>query len=189
MEHTLTRRRTGARAAIVALALTGLASTACGGGDTETAVTSFATPLEGTDAFVGLVVDRDDRRVMAYVCDGNAVGTWFTGQADEQGAVNLASNDGARLTGRIAGDRLSGAVSLPGRPSTDFAAGPVRAPAGLYRQRGEIGGQPAVGGWVVLADGRQRGGVRTSAGFTSTDTDLARPNKPVTSFTSTDVDF
>ena len=50
-------------------------------------------------------------------------------------------------------------------------------------------GQPAVGGWIVLADGSQRGGVRTSSGFTSTDTDLAKPTKPVTSFISTDVDF
>ena len=65
----------------------------------------------------------------------------------------------------------------------------MEAPAGLYRARGEVRGEPAVGGWIVLSDGRQRGGIRTTTGFSSTDTDLARPPKPVTSFTSNESDF
>jgi hypothetical protein len=43
-----------------------------------------------------------------------------------------------------------------------------------------------VGGWVVLADASQRGGVTTSTGFIDQESDLARPGKPVTSFTETD---
>jgi hypothetical protein len=101
------------------------------------------------------------------MCDGKSLASWFTGQADEAGNVSLASADGATLTGRLAQDRLSGTVTLPGGSAHPFRAPAVADPAGLYRQRGEVGGQAAVGGWVVLPDGRQKGAVRTSSGFTS----------------------
>lgn len=164
---------------------------ACGGGsERDTAATSFASVVEGSDALVGLVVDQDDDKVLAYVCDGKSVGTWFTGGPNEDGALSLTAADGARLAGRIADGELSGTVTLPGDPAPHpFKARSVSAPAGLYRTKGEVRGQPAVGGWIVLADGSQRGGIRTSSGFTSTDSDLAKPNKPVTSFTSNESDF
>ncbi len=42
---------------------------------------------------------------------------------------------------------------------------------------------------MVLPDGRQRGGVRTSTGFIDQESDLARPDKPVTSFISEETDL
>jgi hypothetical protein len=177
------------RIALVGLAVVGLA--ACGGsGEKKEAAASFASAVEGSDAFVGVVVDQTEDRVLAYLCDGKSTGTWFSGAPGEDGTLALTATDGARLTGRIAGGALSGTVTLAGDPSPHpFNAKSVSAPAGLYRARGEVRGQPAVGGWIVLADGSQRGGVRTSSGFTSNETDLAKPSKPVTSFISTDVDF
>ena len=178
------------RIALVALAVVGLAACGGSGEKKEEAVASFASAVEGSDAFVGVVVDQTEDRVLAYVCDGKSTGTWFSGAPSEDGTLALTATDGARLSGRIADGALSGTVTLAGDPSPrPFHSKSVSAPAGLYRARGEGRGQPAVGGWIVLADGSQRGGVRTSSGFTSTDTDLAKPGKPVTSFTSTDIDF
>jgi hypothetical protein len=178
------------RYVLVGLAVAVLAGCGSYGGDDEKAeAASFAAAVEGSDAFVGAVVGESDRRVLAYVCDGKSIASWFTGEAGDDGNVELTSADGARLTGRVEGDLLSGSVVLPGGASHRFSASAVSTPAGLYRAKGQVRGAPAVGGWVVLEDGSQRGGIRTSTGFTSSDTDLARPPKPVTSFTSTDVDF
>ena len=161
-----------------------------GGGEKEAATASFAAAVEGSDAYLGAVVDDTDDRVLAYVCDGKSVASWFTGEAGDDGSISLTSADGARLTGRVDGKILSGSVVLPGGGATHrFSAPAVSSPAGLYRSKGQVRGEAAVGGWIVLGDGSQRGGIRTSTGFTSTDTDLARPNKPVTSFTSNESDF
>lgn len=177
----------------VGTALVGLAivlTAACGyGEDKDEAVASFASAVEGSDALVGVVVDQDDDKVLAYVCDGKSLGTWFAGAPNDDGTLTVTAADGARLTGRITGGELSGTVTLPGATPRPFTAPAVSAPAGLYRAKGEVRGQAAVGGWIVLADGSQRGGIRTSSGFTNTDTDLAKPTKPVTSFTDTSVDF
>lgn len=183
---------THVRKVLVGLAITVLAGCGSygGGNDAREAAASFATAVEGSDAFVGAVVDQEDDRVMAYVCDGKSVASWFTGRAADDGTISLTSADGTRLSGRVAGDRLTGSLVLPnGGTTLNFSAPEVTSPAGLYRSKSQLRGEPAVGGWVVLEDGRQRGAVRTSTGFTSTDTDLARPPKPVTGFTTTDVDF
>ena len=186
------------RGALAAIAVLGLAGAACGdGGSNEATPTggvtggaSFAAPVDGTNALVAVVVNPGDRRVLAYLCDGATLSTWFTGDADPDGTVSLTATNGARLSGRIEGSKLVGTVTPAGEASAHaFSAQTVSAPAGLYRAKGEVGGQAAIGGWVVLADGRQTGRVTTSSGFTSSDTDLARPPKPVTSFTSTEVDF
>ncbi|MFN2506068.1 MAG: hypothetical protein ABR540_17910 [Acidimicrobiales bacterium] len=118
------------------------------------------------------------------------MGTWLSGVAEPDGAVDWTSRDGARLRGPIADDEPIGTVALsPGGPLHPFEAPAVTAPAGLYRAWGDVDGQPALGGWVVLADGRQRGGVRTSTGFIDSESNLARPDKPVTSFINPDVDL
>ncbi len=186
-----------ARRALAGLALLGSVLAACGSEGrsegspaTSSSVASYAGAVTGSDAFVGAVMNRDDGSVLAYVCDGKTVAAWFKGNAAEHGGVTLTSADGARLSGRIEGGTLAGTVAMPGDATPrEFRAGVVDPPAGLYRARGQVRGEPAVGGWVVLADGRQRGAVRTSTGFTSSDTDFARPNKPVTSFTSNESDF
>ena len=160
---------------------------ACGAGGDATA-TSFAAALDGSDAFVGVVLDQGAGRLLAYVCDGESVAAWFTGTAAADGSLSLTSAGGARQTGRVDGSRLSGTVVLPGAAHS-FSSTSVTEPAGLYRTKGEVRGEPAVGGWIVLPDGTQRGAVVTSSGFMSTDADLARPDKPVTSFISTDTDL
>ena len=178
------------RYVLVGLAVAVLAGCGSYGGDDENAeAASFAAAVDGSQAFVGAVVGESDRRVLAYVCDGKSIASWFTGEAGDDGNLDLTSADGTRLTGRVDGDSLTGSVVLPGGASHRFSAPAVTTPAVLYRAKGQVRGEPAVGGWIVLEDGSQRGAIRTSTGFTSTDTDLARPTKPVTSFTSNESDF
>jgi len=66
----------------VALALLGLAS--CGGSDDESAVPAshLVGEISEVDAFIGVVV-RTDGSVLAYVCDGEKLGMWATGDVDE----------------------------------------------------------------------------------------------------------
>jgi serine/threonine-protein kinase len=176
--------------ALVGLAVIGLA--ACGdyGKKEEKAAASYASAVEGSGALVGVVVDQKEDRVLAYVCDGKSVAAWFTGTPGDDGSISLTSADGTRLTGRVAGDTLTGSLILPNGGATHtFSAPEVDAPAGLYRSKSQLRGEPAVGGWVVLEDGRQRGAVRTTTGFISWEPDLAKPSKPVTGFISTDTDI
>ena len=178
------------RRLLASFALVALVAAGCGDDDDADSGASFAAPVAGTEAFVGVVVNPGDRRVLAYVCDGKAVAAWFSGQAGPDGAVELTSRDGGRLTGRIARNALTATVTLvPAGEEHAFTAPAVEAPAGLYRARGEVDGQAAVGGWVVLADRRQRGAVRTSSGFIDQESDFARPSKPVTSFIESGSDF
>ena len=164
---------------------------ACGGGSgRDTAATSFASVVDGSDALLAVVVDQDEGKVLAYVCDGKAIATWFTGAQADDGTLALTAADGARLMGRIDGGEVSGMVTFPGDPSPHaFKAPAVLAPAGLYRTKGDVRGEPAVGGWIVLADGSQRGGVRTSSGFSGSETGLSKPSQPVTHFTTTGIEF
>jgi hypothetical protein len=64
-----------------------------------------------------LVVNQDDRRVLAYLCDGKNVATWLKGQAARDGTVTLAGGDGALVNGRIDANELTGTVTLPGETS------------------------------------------------------------------------
>ncbi|MDQ4132197.1 MAG: hypothetical protein M3179_03095 [Actinomycetota bacterium] len=128
--------------------------------------------------------------MLAYLCDGKNVATWFKGETGADVTVELTSADGARLSGRVEGDRLEGSVTLPAGGATHAVSAPaVKEPAGLYRAERPVDGQTAVGGWIVLSDGRQQGAVRTSTGFSETGSDFARPEKPVTSFTTKDTDL
>jgi hypothetical protein len=187
-EEAMNLRRTPVVAGIALLALV-LAGCGDDKPDEAARATSFAAAVPDTNALFALVVNQDDRRVLAYVCDGKNVATWLKGQAAQDGMVRLAGGDGALVNGRIDGKELTGTVTLPGETSArPLVASAVTSPAGLYRARGEVRGEAAVGGWVVLADGRQTGAVRTSTGFTNSDDNLAKPSKPV-SFIETGTDF
>lgn len=184
------------RLALAGVAVAPLTLAGCGGDDRaddapETRpATRFAAAVPGTDAFLGTVVDRGDGRVPAYLSDGENVASWFNGKTGADGDVELTSADGARLSGRVDGDHLEGTVTLPGGGATHAVSAPVvKEPAGLYRATEQVDGQTAVGGWIVLSDGRQQGAVRTSSGFSETGSDFARPRKPVTSFTTNDTDL
>jgi hypothetical protein len=153
------RRGRGTPAAIAAvLALGGSAGTiaGCGGGDDGTpdhgpaATTTFVGKLDGSRAFVALAVR--DGKVRAYVCDGRHLGRWLNGRVADR-SVAAAGAAGSRLNASVHGAAANGSVTLDGGHPQHFAAVAAHGGAGLFRGSGH----GYTGGWIVLADGAQRG--------------------------------
>jgi hypothetical protein len=117
---------------------------------------SFVGTLEGTDAFIALVV-LDSREALAYVCDGKGVSQWFRGMADAS-TLNVSSDTG-QLEAALSHKKASGEVTLADGKTATFSAEPARGASGLYRATGSGSGESLVGGWIVLNDGEQRGSV------------------------------
>lgn len=167
------RRRT-----VIPMAAAVLALAACGSTPPDSATTgahtaakgSYVARIAGTGAFLALV--SDGRRLTGYLCDGRRVSRWLTTTALEQGRVALTARDGERLgTATLASGVVRGQLELDGSVHA-FHAVRARGQAGLYRATVERGGRVrADAGWVVLADGSQRGTVNT---FIDPLSDLAR---------------
>jgi hypothetical protein len=159
----------------VTSSLTGVALVAlvaCGesGSDDTTGPPAAATTrtyvgsAQGTAALVAVVVDGS--RVLAYVCDGlpgEPVGTpptvqaWFNGRSDGT-TVNVTQGDG-QLHLRLTDTDMSGTLILADGRVMQVTGRTVAGDAGLYRAEATGSGNKAVAGWILAADGQQRGGV------------------------------
>ena len=145
---------------------------ACGGGGSDepaepapaAATRTFVGSAQGTAAFVAVVVDGS--RVLAYVCDGvpgDPVGTpptvqaWFNGASD--GAVVNVTQPAGQLQLRLTETDMSGTLTLTGGRALQVTGRTVAGDAGLYRAEATGSGASAVAGWILAADGQQRGGV------------------------------
>ena len=107
------------------------------------------------DTFVAVVTD--DERVLAYVCDGTpeavSVATWFVGTHDGAG-FSLSNASGRTFSGAIEEDAITGQLIL-GDEALAYMAAPAAGDAGVFlADEGELRG-----GWIVHADGSQRGAV------------------------------
>ena len=120
---------------------------------------SFVGTVDGSDAYVGVVVGRGGEAV-AYVCDraGESV-DWLDGRLDGD-AARLGNDGGAIFEVTFADNRASGTFTRPESAPLTFTAHAAHKPAGLYRAREFFADGEYVGGWVVLPDGTQRGAVR-----------------------------
>ncbi len=158
---TATRSTPATIAAVVLLCFAAGALAACGDDDATAtsadAATTYVGAVPGTPAYVAIAVRGT--RVRAYVCDSRELATWFDGTVAD-GSAALTAADGKRLELTLADRRATGRVTLaPGRTSA-FAAVPAEGRAGLYRGVHKR----SVAGWIVLADGTQRGGVGSGPG-------------------------
>jgi hypothetical protein len=133
---------------------------------------SFVGTAEGTSAFVGLVVDGS--RVLAYVCDGEpadpvgappTVQIWFNGPSDGR-SIDVQQAAG-QLQAQLTDAGMAGTVTLPDGRTIAVTGQPVTGDAGLYRAEASGDGTSAVAGWILAADGAQRGGVGTESGGVS----------------------
>ena len=112
--------------------------------------------VEGTNAFIALHNDGD--RLVGYVCDGvpgrspASIQAWFDGRANR--AVKGAR--GGSLEARFDDATATGSVTLAGGRRLRYRATKVSGNAGLYRGESDTG---ALAGWIVAADGEQRGAV------------------------------
>jgi hypothetical protein len=134
---------------------------------------------------VAVVVDGT--RALAYVCDGvpaNPTGTvpsvqaWFNGPSD--GKTMDVKQPAGRLQLRLTDAEMTGTVTLTDGRDVPVTGRLVTGDAGLYRAEAEGSGSKAVAGWILAADGQQRGGVGGEGSLTKLSgtrvLDLAQPN-------------
>jgi hypothetical protein len=178
MNENIVVRRWGGAAVLAALGVGMLA--ACSDGSKETtaqstatAVRSYVGTVQGTAAFVSVVVDGS--RALAYLCDGvpaDPTGTvptiqaWFNGPSDGK-AVDVQQPAG-RLQLALTGTDMTGTVTMADGRKLAVSGRAVDGDAGLYRAEATGPDAKAVGGWILAADGQQRGGIGVDSGGTST---------------------
>lgn len=141
--------------------------------------TTWTGTVDGGKATVAVTAKGD--QAIAYVCDGSRIEAWLSGTL-KNGKLNLTTNGSsaheAKLTATIAGTRVKGTVTVDGRRFA-FDLATAKKPSGLYRASADVRGAKLVGGWIVLADGRQVG-LATFAGSTTTVGPLELPAGTVT---------
>lgn len=129
---------------------------ACGGG-TQTVSGSFVGKVDGSDAFIAVVLHTDGT-VTAYVCDSVSISEWFMGNVDGS-SLDLTNASGARLTADLAPDSFTGTFTGSDGSPLSFSVQQEDEPYGLYRGEDTVDGVDLVAGWIVLPDGEQRGAV------------------------------
>lgn len=149
-------------------------------------VATFAGEIEGgsveSPRLLAVVAAGDT--ALAYLCDGADEVVWFAGTVEGEHleladrAGNALSLDASEddVTGTLAGE----AVELPA----------VAEPAGLYvldPASEEALLTSHLGGWIVLPDGTQTGGVRSDSGITNPRLDLSSRTVNITDGTSNTV--
>jgi serine/threonine-protein kinase len=114
---------------------------------------TFAGSTQGGAASIAIAVK--DGHAVAYLCDGNRAEAWLQGTATG-GALALTGTGNASLTGTYGNGAASGSVTAAGRTWT-FSIKEVKPPSGLYRSTATVRNATVVGGWIVLANGKQVG--------------------------------
>lgn len=182
-------RRAGAVSLIV---LASAVLAACGGDSSDdppaasppAATRTYVGTAQGTSALVAVVFDGS--RALAYVCDGvpaNPVGSaptvqaWFNGPSD--GKTVSVTQPGGQLQLRLTETEMTGTVTLSGGRELAITGRTVAGDAGLYRAEAASADSKAVAGWILAADGQQRGGVGGEGSFAKLSgtrvLDLAQP--------------
>ena len=143
---------------------------------------SFVGAVEGTHAYIAVVTDPDGDAV-AYVCDGDegaaaTVAAFLEGTVTD-GQLDLAPAQDVEVTGTVDGDQAEGTVTIAGEEHA-FTAAAAEVPAGLYRAAESVDGDEVTAGWVIAADGTQRGALRRAGqlqpvGYIDPGTNLAVP--------------
>lgn len=130
-------------------------------GGTPSWVYSLAGPVAGSPALLALVTNKQGF-VTAYACDGQHMAEWFVGTVQGP-SVDLTTSDGSHLQATLTAQDAQGTLTLPGGQPLTFQITLATAPAGLYRAKQEINKVVYLGGWILLANGRQAGVIETDA--------------------------
>ena len=111
--------------------------------------------VDGTNALVAVVSDGVE--VTVYACDGKTISTWFRGLANG-GHPQLVNDSGARIDAALAADKTTGTLTNAAGKQFSFTATPG-AGKGLYRADASVKGKQVLGGWILGANGEQRGAI------------------------------
>jgi hypothetical protein len=120
----------------------------------------FVGKIPQSRVFIAIAFQQ--KRVLAYVCDGERIAEWFKGAVTDQNTLELQSKSGAILIATLNAHSAQGSLELA-NGNFAFAAIPARDQAALYRaERNE--GHKAVAGWIVLPNGEQHGAIVDQTG-------------------------
>ena len=114
-----------------------------------------ANPLMVAFDVMHLTEGDEARAVSAYLCDGDTVSAWLFGRFDGDDVTLVG--DGVTVDVTFDAGSAYGVVTLGDDDERLFVVQQATPDAGLFRADATIDGADYVGGWVVLADGRQAG--------------------------------
>lgn len=120
----------------------------------------FVGKIPQSQAFIAIAFQQ--KRVLAYVCDGQKIAEWFKGSVTDQNTLELKSKNGAVLVATLDAQSVQGSIELP-VGNWAFAAIPARDQAAFYRAE-RNGKHKTVAGWIVLANGEQHGAIVAQTG-------------------------
>jgi hypothetical protein len=164
------RRRIAPMRAAALLVLTllfALALAACGGSSSPTATAkpaaaagaavpgSFVGAVPGTDALLAITTKAGSS--LSYVCDSKQIASWFKGPVAAN-ALDLTAANGDHLKATLSATGATGTLTMAGK-DFPFTAAPSTGDTGLFRADQSVNGMNVVGGWIINADGQQRGAV------------------------------
>jgi hypothetical protein len=139
-------------------------------------------------AFVGVVIaeaepgtETREARALLYGESANGIQEWFPGSVTGN-QLDLVSENGARLTGEVTADSVTGKVALVDGTTVDFALEPATGVAGLYTMTmfpdGHVAGTSERGATLIgqLIPGAEDAHHGRFAGtFTSPDGTVTKP--------------
>jgi hypothetical protein len=94
-----------------------------------------------------------------------ALQAWFNGPSD--GRAVVVQQSAGRLQAQLTDTDLTGTLTLADGRTVPLTGHTVEGDAGLYRAESSGADSEAVAGWILAADGQQRGGVGTETGGTT----------------------
>ena len=120
---------------------------------------SFAGKVSGTNAYIALV--SDGKRVSGYVSDSTSASEWLKpAPASDASRVTLRTRAGRVLgTARLDAAVATGTIQFRGRVHSFRAVRTTGSVTGLHRGAVRKADTGYEAGWIVLADGTQRGEV------------------------------
>lgn len=143
---------------------------------------TFAGKAQKGNASVAVAVHGD--KVIAYICNGPTVASWFQGTASA-GKVDLTGKNNAHVSLTLdSSGTVSGDVTVH---DTDFKVSKlpmVHNPAGLYVATTMVRGNTVKAGWIVMSDGTQIGSILLNPA-SDAPTVIAAPLLDVASGTAT----
>jgi hypothetical protein len=126
----------------------------------------FAGTVDGTDAFIALLVADDE--AIVYVCNGDEeISEWFRGAISDPTEISLTTSKGIRISAKFKGNSFEGDVMLGSDSTHLFTATPNSAEhAGIYRVYGDEATRDEVeAGWILNSEGDDRGALIVRSTF------------------------
>jgi hypothetical protein len=120
---------------------------------------TFVGRVEGSEVFIA--VAKDGRKIGGYLCDDGTISRWIEYSWLKKGSAPLIAGTTGETLGsvRIKGSTATGTIDVGGQ-QLPFRAKKIRGhDAGLFFAIGKQEDRLLVGGWIVDADGAQRGAV------------------------------